>query len=247
MSLILDALRKSEAERRRGQKPDLFANVTLSPAPRRGNLLRLWPLPVFVALVLAAGFVLWRGKQPSVSDSTPASSQASQDETLEASVEAGTENGMRPTPASSTPMASAAATARVVSERSSDSGTRAPNIAPPVTNPAPALPMPAPPVLPPTPVNATGNAEASTTPRSDAGQLDTLPPIAILSASERSALPPLKLSMHVYGDEPGKRFAIIDGQRVTEGSSLGAGIIEEIRRDGVVLNVNGRRILLPRP
>jgi len=247
MSLILDALRKSEAERRRGQKPDLFASVTLSPAPRRVDLLRFWPLPVFVALLLAAGFVLWRGKQPSIPDSTPALSGASQDEAPETSVEAGIENGLRQTPASPTTMASPAATAPAVSERPSDSGTPAPNIAPPVINPAPALPMPAPLVLPPAPVNATDNAESSATPRSDAGQLETLPPIAILSASERAALPPLKLSMHVYGDEPGKRFAIIDGQRVTEGSSLGASIIEEIRRDGVVLNINGRRILLPRP
>jgi general secretion pathway protein B len=73
------------------------------------------------------------------------------------------------------------------------------------------------------------------------------PPIAVLAASERAALPPLKLSMHVWNSDPGKRFAIIDGQRVTEGGSAGAGVIEEIRRDGVVLNINGRRVLLPRP
>jgi general secretion pathway protein B len=90
-------------------------------------------------------------------------------------------------------------------------------------------------------------APAVATPPSDADELEALPPIAVLGAGERSALPPLKLSMHVFGSDSGKRFAIIDGQRVTEGSVLGAGVVEQIRRDGVVLNVNGRRILLPRP
>ena len=81
----------------------------------------------------------------------------------------------------------------------------------------------------------------------DDSDSESLPSIAVLSASERASLPPLKLSMHVWNSEPGKRFAIIDGQRVTEGSTVGACIIEQIRRDGVVLNISGRRVLLPRP
>ena len=43
MSLILDALRKSEAERRRGQSPDLFAATPGAPAPGRERP-RVWPL-----------------------------------------------------------------------------------------------------------------------------------------------------------------------------------------------------------
>lgn len=57
----------------------------------------------------------------------------------------------------------------------------------------------------------------------------------------------MKLSMHVWNSEAGKRFAIIDGQRIAEGSLLGSSVVEEIRRDGVVLNINGRRVLLSRP
>ena len=76
---------------------------------------------------------------------------------------------------------------------------------------------------------------------------ESLPPISVLDAMDRAALPALKLSMHVFADEPGKRFAIIDGQRVTEGATLGNAVVVAIRRDGVVLDVNGRRVLLPRP
>ena len=57
----------------------------------------------------------------------------------------------------------------------------------------------------------------------------------------------MKLSMHVYNPDPALRFAIIDGQRVGEGAQLGSAIVLEIRRDGVLLDVSGRRVLLPRP
>ena len=53
MSLILEALRKSEAERRRGEAPDLFqpdvvARTTASPSPRPW----LWAAPVLLLLPL---------------------------------------------------------------------------------------------------------------------------------------------------------------------------------------------------
>ena len=53
--------------------------------------------------------------------------------------------------------------------------------------------------------------------------------------------------MHVYSSESAKRFAIIDGQRVNEGSVIGAAVVEEIRQDGVVLSMQGQSYLLPRP
>ena len=53
--------------------------------------------------------------------------------------------------------------------------------------------------------------------------------------------------MHVYSDEPARRFAIIDGQRVAEGARLGPGVVAQIRRDGVVIDIDGRRVLLPKP
>jgi len=77
-----------------------------------------------------------------------------------------------------------------------------------------------------------------------------MPRIASLSempSEQRQQLPALKLSMHVYSSEAGKRFAIIDGQRINEGSMLGSAVVEQIRQDGVVLSVQGQSYLLPRP
>lgn len=42
MSFILDALRKSEAARRRSETPDLFATLPQAPAPTRSRT--AWPL-----------------------------------------------------------------------------------------------------------------------------------------------------------------------------------------------------------
>jgi general secretion pathway protein B len=77
---------------------------------------------------------------------------------------------------------------------------------------------------------------------------EALPSLASLDAGTRSQLPPLKLSMHVYAEEPAQRFVILDGRRLGEGASPHAGVVlEEIRRDGLVLSVDGRRLLLARP
>ena len=77
---------------------------------------------------------------------------------------------------------------------------------------------------------------------------ERLPRLSELTGDERGNLPPLKLTMHVYADEPAQRFVILDGRRLREGESLASGIgVEAIRRDGLVLSVNGRRVLLARP
>ena len=75
-----------------------------------------------------------------------------------------------------------------------------------------------------------------------------LPRLSELTGDERSQLPALKLSMHVFADDPAQRFVILDGRRQAEGAQPAPGVvIERIRRDGVVLAVNGRRVLLGRP
>ena len=66
MSLILDALRKSEAERRRGQSPDLFASPPVAGTPRPRPWSRVLPVLLLVALPLAAMFVLWPHRQDTV-------------------------------------------------------------------------------------------------------------------------------------------------------------------------------------
>lgn len=66
-----------------------------------------------------------------------------------------------------------------------------------------------------------------------------------LGTADRQQLPPLKMSLHMWASEAGKRFAIIDGQRVGEGDRVGSAVVESIDGEGVVLGWNGHRLRVP--
>lgn len=90
------------------------------------------------------------------------------------------------------------------------------------------------------------SAIPSTTPIESITQDDALP-FAVLGGEQRARFPALKYSMHVYGDSAANRFAILDGARVTAGSALGPAQVVVIRRDGVVIELDGQRYLIPKP
>jgi general secretion pathway protein B len=53
--------------------------------------------------------------------------------------------------------------------------------------------------------------------------------------------------MHVYADDPARRFAIIDGQRRREGETVLPGLaLLEIRRDGLRFQWQDRVLWVPR-
>ena len=234
MSLILDALRKSEAERQRGKSPDLFASTPGLPMPLRERL-RLWPVLVFLLLLLASAWVIWRGESrrtESETDTSPAATPqaAAGVQAIEPLDEAPPSAAATPHPQPIAPPAPPAAAPTPDAFRQPASTASAPSAVAEHPEPAIALPDRPPPTAP-----------------ADSPTEESLPSVAVLDTATRAALPPLKLSMHVYGQEAAKRFAIIDGKRVSEGSLLGSGVVEAIRRDGVVLNVNGQRVLVPKP
>ena len=67
-----------------------------------------------------------------------------------------------------------------------------------------------------------------------------------LPFATRRELPEVKLTMHVYADQPTQRFVIINGDRQVEGDEVGSLNLIEIRRDGVVFDFKGVRFLYPR-
>ena len=217
MSLILEALRKSEAERQRGRAPGLF--VEQQPARRRGQrAAQRWPWALGAllgALLLAWGWREWTRGTASETAATPAASAAPAADAVAAPTE-------RPPP--TTTAAPAAPAARAAAPAPEPIAAKRPAGPPQAAAPAP-------------------EATSATAPQEPA-----LPTVASLAAGERAQLPPLKLSMHVYAAEPAQRFVILDGQRLDEGASPAPGLVlEQIRRDGLVLLVNGRRVLLARP
>lgn len=283
MSLILEALRKSEAERQRGRAPGLFVEqVATRPSARPKAPGWAWGLGVgFVVLALVFGWREWSrlgaaddgsveaaGASADGRDAASRDAMASSGGTAEPDASAGAVPGALPdvAPGSRPPPGGSPATVAPdapASARATNAETAAIAAMPPgpaAESPKPTTPftMTAPGTGGATPPRAdaamptlapsTAVSTSVPSPAPPAPREESLPTLASLDAGTRASLPPLKLSMHVYADVPAQRFVILDGQRLGEGASPAAGIVlEEIRRDGLVLSVNGQRLLLARP
>ncbi|MEO8000303.1 MAG: general secretion pathway protein GspB [Arenimonas sp.] len=215
MSLILDALKKSEAERQRGQVPNVLSPLSAAPSYAHAHKQSKLPWLILIAalLVMLVAAYFYTKSQ------------------------AATPPGIVAAPANEISVQTTASVpaqiAMPIVEASKPVIVEKPTVQKTETK------APTPEISPPA-IQATSIPD----------ETDTMPRIASLSempSDQRQQLPTLKLSMHVYSAEAGKRFAIIDGQRVNEGSVLGSAVIEQIRQDGVVLSVQGQSYLLPRP
>ncbi len=252
MSLILEALRKSEAERRRGQSPDLYGAAPLAASPRREGF-RQWPVVAGGLLVLlAVAMLFWPQARQSTSATAPHAADVAEitatTETADAT-DAADAAEITDTANAAVPVRANAETATAQPGQAHAPVANAPAYpaAPDATAPIAAQhalrPVQAPVALPPpAPLPAPTTAAAPVVPPAE-----LLPSLATLSTAERAALPPLKLSVHVWNSDPTQRFAIVDGQRIVQGAAIGNAVVAEIRRDGIVLDVNGQRVLLPRP
>jgi general secretion pathway protein B len=247
MSLILEALRKSEAERQLGRAPGL---MTPMPAARRRLRAPLWAAAAaLLAAGLAAGW--WVGGQRSPLLAIPPTAEPDPAVVIASPLPVAT----TATPAASEPTPSAA-----VAPRSTPTVPRAVR-AEPAADPEPLETLdprlPADPdfvsreresrPLPPTDLLPTAVPdEAAASPASM--PVEALPGLHVLDAGRRARLPPLRMSMHVFAEQVEQRFVLIDGRRYTQGQFIEPDLeIAEIRRDGVVLAVDGRRVLLTRP
>jgi len=82
---------------------------------------------------------------------------------------------------------------------------------------------------------------------SDPSDGEVLPSINELNVAGQPALAELHLDVHVYATQPSERFVYINMRKYREGATLSEGpVLERIRRDGVVLNYQGLRFVLPR-
>lgn len=76
---------------------------------------------------------------------------------------------------------------------------------------------------------------------------EILPTIGELAASGRT-FPTMRLDIHSFADKPADRFIFVNMRKYGEGSTLQEGpAVERITEEGVVLNQQGLRFLLPRP
>ena len=217
MSLILEALRKSEAERRRAVVPDLLAEPAVA-APIAATTPQRWPW-------IAGG----RGDRRIarlVRDARPRARADQRD--------AGGRRARGPATGVRTDHACRHATRRArVAPPDRRRAARAcearadrakpPRLRPRCRRACEPKPAPAPPPV----------------------ALDMTERVSDLGSEDRKQLPPLKLSMHMWNDVAAQRFVIIDGTRLRVGDRLGALVVADILPDGVLLDWNGRPLKLP--
>jgi|SRR5882724_8175575 len=232
MSFILDALKKSELERQRQSVPGLVDSGVARPRPR----LPLWAIALGLLLavnLLVLLFVLTRSFLSS--PRTPGALA----------------------PAIAAPPAVAAPPARNDHFDPLEAPVYAPEI--PVASIPAASPLPAAAGAPAPefakPLNA-GAPVSNKVRRRDPLLTDedykvnddeVLPTINEITLTGAQALPELHLDVHVFATRPAERFVYVNMRKYHEGATLQEGpVIERIRRDGVILNYQGLRFLLPR-
>jgi general secretion pathway protein B len=258
MSFILDALKKSEHERQRQAIPGLVESSIARPRQR----LPVWAIAlgallginlIVLLIVLARG---WFGTPPARAPQVAAAAVTA------------VPLGAEPAGAATAPADEGTAGARIddpeghpkgwspLDKAPADAGTvYAPEV--PVAPVAAAIPAAGPPT-PPTYRQPALQGDAAPHPghRRDpllndgdyqAADEETLPSVSELNLSGPQALPELHLDVHVYATNPAERFVFINMRKYHEGATLQEGpTVERIRRDGVVLNYQGLRFLLPR-
>lgn len=241
MSFILDALKRSENERQRHQGPSLIdVPQRRMPAERPWWVFVLAGLLV-LNLVVFVVVMLRRDEPQAVTTPTPAPVAPPV-----TAPPAPAPTAVAPPPTAQPPLESGDPTVRSLAEEAgivptdeggtpiepdlADAGNvpEGPSIVAPIRGPSAAPVRTAPP--------------AAATPAEE-----NLPTINDITTSGKAQLPAVHLDIHVYATAPANRFVFINMKKYREGESTAEGLlVEQIRRDDVVLNHQGTRFVLPR-
>jgi general secretion pathway protein B len=232
MSFILDALKKSEIERQRQTMPGLMD--TRAPQPHgRLPVWAIWLGGLLAINMIVLTVVLMRNAAPAApaavkrADTAPAAA----DRKAPAAAEHFSPLDSAPVYAPEIPVTAAAAAA-AANGPASNAVAAVPHSAASRDAPRAAFHRPDPVLI---------------DEESKADDQEVLPSVNELNLTGAQALPDLHLDVHVYATKPADRFVYINMRKYREGNSLPEGpVVERIRRDGVVLNFQGLRFILPR-
>ena len=220
MSFILDALKKSEIDRQRQSMPGLMD----APISTRRPRLPLWAVLLGALLTInmvVLIVVLMRNSAPAAAPAKAVESRA-----------AAGNDGNKPAavPDHFSPLDAAPVYAPEIPVPAAEEPAAAPRVFAQRSAPRP-LRRPDPVLIDEAP----------------ADNEELLPSISELNLTGSQALPELHLDVHVYATKPADRFVYINMRKYHEGNTLQEGpVLERIRRDGVVLEYQGLRFVLPR-
>ena len=217
MSYLLDALRKAELERNLGQVPSLEKAQLITPPPRRRWWFWAMSLILLGNVSALTGLYFYYQSDPTAAQTPPVT---------KSDVVKATTNLERPepTPPLTTPSLDVAApTTGVETEMSStSSGT---------------ISLP----------NSLPNARTADPSALRQPMENWQPaPLRALPSDFRRALPPINVDVHVYSDDPEKRFVLVNSRPYREGDRLDEGpFLETISEQGTILSYQGQRFMIP--
>lgn len=271
MSLILEALKKSERQRQVGTAPTL-ATPPMSRRRKR-NL-----LPWLVGAIVVAAVAGWWLSREDMPDATPpadvrnevpapvsgpvAASARKPEVPMTTVAPAPPSPSVNIEPTSAPPPAvvttetqvaeAAAAVAAAAPPAAQPPATTTPAAAPPATSgtaPSDVGPTTSPAIgaVPPAPIATAPATPAPPVTGAPPSSTASLPLLWELPYEKRKDIPALVMSLQVYASDPAQRFAIINDERHVEGDELGDGLkLQEITPDGLIVDYRGERFLFPR-
>ncbi|EMP55530.1 hypothetical protein MSNKSG1_06653 [Marinobacter santoriniensis NKSG1] len=216
MSYILDALRKSETERRQGKVPDLGHQVQLihRSGRKKGIAAGVW---IALALLVNAGVlavVFWPREVSTPADAQPPQASVTHSAPRE-SVDA-------PSPS-----------AAVVEEKVDPP-------APVTAEPVESEPTTVTEAEKPTIIVPSVSREKTQEALSESPNSDRVPHLIELPLSFQKSVPDLTFNSHIYASDPQARRVMINGQYLKPGDSFDGITVDRITEDGVVLRKQGQ-------
>ena len=249
MSILLEALRKSEKDQRSSEAPNIHTDDQPGPA---SDSIKTGPLTLLLVVALfASGWFVWQQYQPPAGSYQPpvtlkadqvravtvptASPEADGGEIVQAAASDTVANSVAGK--SRTPVESYQAAIRNISQ--AKPGRPKPASNDPVKQLADDSDRP-------TTTQTANSPEPVTVSKNESREPA---PISYweLPDAIRADIPEIKFSVLVFSKKPADRFVLVNGQRLTEGDSPQSGlVVKEIRRDGVVFSYRLYQFLVER-
>ncbi|MFV8571076.1 general secretion pathway protein GspB [Marinobacter sp. SBS5] len=221
MSYILEALRKSEAERRQGKAPDLGQQVQMIYRPKKKPVSAVvWVVLALIINAAVLAYVFWPSRQPL----QPVKAPAPVSEAQKASSPVASESSPKleltsePVPIAK-PLGEPVEAPLAVAE----SGLNEPQFEPPTI------------IVPSQLEHQVVPAPVQSRPQGRVPHLVELP------LSFQKSVPDLTFNSHIYSSDPTASRVMINNRYLRTGQSLGQLLVENITEDGVVLSKNGQR------
>lgn len=246
MSILLDALRKSEQGKRPVEPPTIHTDQHIVVDSR---LVKKAPLAMLLVLaLLLIAWIVWRQYQPSTEGyqppaalpatpggaiTTPVSSMQPTDPVVD--------SGRSVKPSAKQPRTPVEQFQQAARDTDKPQTVKLTKVQAQATKPKPQTASPM--------VSQTRQAAADEAGGNERADVMRPEPISYweLPDSIRADVPEIKFSVLVYASEPADRFVLVNGQRLAQGDSYQQGlVVEEIRRDGVIFSYRLYKFLIQR-